>query len=700
MAQPQGMGRGIPDKLDDVGLLMARAGISARDIYKVFSVACMDGGQLPNFTYEDIYNKYKRVLAADRVNDACQLVEHLAARKATSNLEYFVELSGGRIDCIFVECDNAQQVWGTANVGNDDELHNVLMFDPTFGTNSFDMKMSMFVTVNGDGRTVVLAYMVHHEEDYKDVFWGFRCFHKVFRIPPATILTDSGAGILQAIGKMTLPSMPWCDTTPLLCIFHLDQNFYTNLHPLFNSNRDMWSTLHDMFWRLAKDPDTRRCDMLGAQMKEITQFIKSHGKGPSKEKALKWLSDVLFAKQHMWIACLTWKSFSAGAHATSRSEGLNGKIKSWMGENVPLLTLAHRMEQYNALKEHEGTCKYHADLLRIATQRGMVGNTVPPFIEETKSYLTPHAYQLVLAQLGMLFAYEVRPMPDDDERSDTKRLEPVGTNYLVTFRHQSDVGVQAPLRASDGHTASHNIKTDLGLMDVAYTHWVCLPGFQGGKPWCSCQYPSSSGIICRHQISVYYHKRPHGSGGTEVESIFAQRWMTRNKHFGARSLPGDSAVTPCPPTAQTSSQYDSTACYADAKAKMRMHGFQPRVLPVGKPFNIKDYHGTFMMLKYGARQQGGWHVAHMESHEEDDAMHLNFCFSDQTTAEWLCVPDNMAKLPLRPDRELAKKSWFLLQQAEPAQPTSGVDIRNPTCSRSNGPGQRKRKQNSHGPMSS
>ena len=672
-----GAGRNIPDKFDYTADLMARAGLPAKDIYKVLAVACMDANEMPTFTYKDVWDRYKRVMPAERAKDACKLVEHLAARKATDGLEYFVETDppdGGRIDRIFIECRGGKRAWGTHR--------NVLIFDPTFGSNCFDMKLSMFVTVDKDGRSLVTSYMLHHSEDYDDVYWGFRCFHKVFTTPPASLLTDSGPGIMKAAAKMMMQGMPWSDTKALLCVYHLDQNFYEHVHPLFSTNRDGWDTVHNMFWNLAKRSDVDGCGELTVRFTEIREFVATYGSGATKAKVLAWLDGVLFAKKDMWVACLTWSSFSAGAHATSRGESMNSAVKGFLGDGSSgLLTIETRMDQYNMLKEFKHTCQFHAQLLRSHTQ---ALTSIPMFIAETETYITPFAYQLLCAQFSLLFSYSVEPMPENDARSDAQRNEPAGANHLVTFQQNgtarmAKVGVAPPLRRADGATASHNMSSDLGLQDTTATHWVCLPGFEQRPPWCSCQYISSYGAPCRHIIAVFCATRPHSPGGAVFESLFEQRWMKREKQPAASQLCDGPQCQPCAGPSNgnpVNGPADKTACFADATIKMKINGFKQRMLPADQPLNIHEFDGTFMMIKYGRRNQGGWHVARMTAEEVADVMHLSFCFSDNAEASWWCTPELYANA-LRPDIELPKRSWLLLEHLMPDQPAAGTGIRNP-----------------------
>ena len=130
-------GRYIPSSLDEFGSLLHEAGIAPADIYRVFCVyERRSGNAEPTFTYQDVYDKYCRHSAADAALDASGLLEMLCKRKREYDLQYFVASDAeGRIDKIFVECSGSQKVWGSVRTSS--ILRNVLLFDPTFGTNMY-----------------------------------------------------------------------------------------------------------------------------------------------------------------------------------------------------------------------------------------------------------------------------------------------------------------------------------------------------------------------------------------------------------------------------------------------------------------------------------------------------------------------------------------------------------------------------------
>ena len=246
---------------------------------RVFTVRSKREGILnPSFDYQTVYNKFKKSSASVRLTDVVDLVARLAVCKEKTGLEYFTEEDGqGQLIRIFVEQAGAREVWGTDRKRC--FIENVLQFDPTWGTNCYGMKLSMFVTVDGRGASTILAYMVHHEEDFEDVYWGFRCFHRVFKSAPTTLMTDSGSGILQATAQMKMDMYPWCDTAHLLCVYHIDQNFFENVHCLFANRPAEWQTIHNKFWRVAKDYDEELRETLDDRLADMREYIKDNGKG-------------------------------------------------------------------------------------------------------------------------------------------------------------------------------------------------------------------------------------------------------------------------------------------------------------------------------------------------------------------------------------------------------------------------------------
>ena len=86
--------------------------------------------------------------------DASGLLDFLQERRDTG-YQCFVRADGeGCLDRIFFELEDALTDYA---VGGAD---NVLLFDPTHGTNKYGLKLALFVTVAATGASVALAVCV------------------------------------------------------------------------------------------------------------------------------------------------------------------------------------------------------------------------------------------------------------------------------------------------------------------------------------------------------------------------------------------------------------------------------------------------------------------------------------------------------------------------------------------------------------
>ena len=432
-------GRQVSPEFDELGSLLAESGFSAKDIVRVFQTKSKrEGNCEPMFNYEDVYSKFIRSTAAARALDVTGVLEHLVLRRERNRLLFFHEADAlARMERLFVECAGAQDVWGTRRTYF--QLQNVLLFDATFGTNCYRMKLSIFVTVTAHGCTKILAYVIHHEEDCHDVLWAFKCFHETFKVPPATLLTDSGSGILAAGSKMI--EVHWHYTVHLLCVFHIDQNFYSHIHPLFASSKSNWKVVHDMFWRLAKDSDVAKQGSFAADFDAMKQYVDQQGRGQTKSQALKWMQDVLLEKAQQWVACFTWQHFSAGAHASQRSESTFSAVKTWLISNSSLMKLHEKVETYDQFKEFKDSCVLQQKLCAQAR----LSMHLPVWLQQISELLSPYAMQLMRAQLSQVFMYQVSTHPDKGPGGETQ--------YSVR-RTDGAIGVDFPALVTSGPAAA------------------------------------------------------------------------------------------------------------------------------------------------------------------------------------------------------------------------------------------------------
>ena len=71
-------------------------------------------------------------------------------------LERFVDYDGStdRMTRLFVELPDAQAEWARGGADN------VILIDPTFGTNVYRFKLCLITTLSASGKTVILAYVL------------------------------------------------------------------------------------------------------------------------------------------------------------------------------------------------------------------------------------------------------------------------------------------------------------------------------------------------------------------------------------------------------------------------------------------------------------------------------------------------------------------------------------------------------------
>ena len=215
--------RCIDIQLCEQGELMQQCGHPPSEIYRLLQARAADL-QIPSrFTVGDVANRFP--LSSSTMDfDATGLVEFLNSRERTLDLRYFITTDlSSKVDKVFVQLEGSLEEW----VAGGDS--NVLLFDPTHGTNKYGMKLCCFCTISSLGQTVILAFALLKFEDTSHIAWAFRSFMSVFKIPPLCLFTD-GAGVIESAFTSCAAVFGNCEH--LLCVFHISKNFYQHIHPI------------------------------------------------------------------------------------------------------------------------------------------------------------------------------------------------------------------------------------------------------------------------------------------------------------------------------------------------------------------------------------------------------------------------------------------------------------------------------------
>ena len=109
----------------------------------------------------------------------------------------------GRTDRIFFVLDGAEEEYAKC------KGLNTVMFDTSFGTNSFGMPLGCFTTVSETGQTVILAVSLLRSEKEYMFQWAFEKFHEAFRVRPGSFFTDGDLSMIKALKNLCAPGGIW-----------------------------------------------------------------------------------------------------------------------------------------------------------------------------------------------------------------------------------------------------------------------------------------------------------------------------------------------------------------------------------------------------------------------------------------------------------------------------------------------------------
>ena len=508
--------RHIPDELHSIGEILALAGKSTADIMDVFASQAKHLGIRVSWNNEDVRSRFP-INVLRRADDASGLAELLQQRKDTLGMKYYMKMNAaGFTNQIFAQLDESMSDWATIT-------DNVLLFDPTWGTNRYGMKLCCFTTVGPTGQTVILAIAIIKYEDKAQIEWSFRCFADVFKNKPVSIYTDGGGSIAEAIKAVSKAGDVWQGVNHILCVFHLSKNFWQHLRPLFVTKPEIWHRVFSLFWRIAKNSD---CIYRGGSMPDswcmllfptnpftevaqelqmpgsdhlsgetfdtdwakLVNLVESEGTGSTKDAALKFL-DSLYQRRVQWAACFTWINTTWGLNSTQRSEAIHSAIKKRRSmANYQLTRLVTYLIDYNCTARdrkavdqvRKAICQLH-NLQMLPKEVKLLGPGTDP-------KLTAYGFDLLVAQSSQALNYDVEEVEG--------RVMNGCQVYKVTYNCSKSATIDLNYN-EDGVPKSYHDPNDFGLSDNPAVKWHLTTAND-----CSCQLLTALRMICRHMMSV------------------------------------------------------------------------------------------------------------------------------------------------------------------------------------------------------
>ena len=366
----------------------------------------------------------------------------------------------------------------------------------------------------------ILAYAILRAETEELFEWAFRCFAKIFKEAPLVIFTDGDVNIENAIAQLQLSSFAWDNQAPLwehtshcLCVYHLSENFFRHIKPLFGTDVANWKKAIDLFWHIAKESDSHSRATFEDDWQQLVDHVDTIvADSEGKRRQLQWL-DEKKKQARKFCARYVWTNCTLGVHSTQRSEAAHSGLKSGISRRMDVSELIEYLEQYNTNSRSKRAVADEVLRLKQAQQ-----NAATALVDFFHDKLVPHAYKLLLQQQNEALMYDA--IPSVSEGDDT--IAP--TAWRVTRRVRRATASQVSVEINLDDDGSINwirslAPQDNGLGGDSRARVTTLTD-------CSCQFPIAfGGLPCRHEQCVHLR---NGSGPDEFRALLDRvsfRWI-------------------------------------------------------------------------------------------------------------------------------------------------------------------------------
>ena len=425
--------------------------------------------------------------AADPAIDMSSAFEYLSRRQELDGLQFFMQTDPSaeagcvHVSKLFVELEGAKLEW--ARCGE----NNILLFDPTWGTNRYGLKLCNVVTVGQTGASVVLAFALISYEDTESILWAFKSFHEVFREAPLSVFTDGAASIDSAFRQMASSEAAWANSKHFYCVFHLYKNLWTHMNPLFGSHRREFCQLVHQFWSIAKESDWSTRQTFDVEWEKLCSLLSALPHTSKRDAGLVWLLE-LGNKKEQWAQRYVCEIVTYLVYSTQRCEALHRSIKQKVtSAKMRLIDIVKGISDYNIDARDRRKC----DAVRLAIRHHLTSQELPPYLDRLRLSICPYAFELLKAQAQRVLRYHATPLTEDAG----KPL--IHQRFLVTIpgKPMSRAIVET---TDDGELKCTDIEEDFGLKDS-----TSASGRTANLLFCSCQWDVSSGLdLCVHRMKI------------------------------------------------------------------------------------------------------------------------------------------------------------------------------------------------------
>ena len=475
----------IPDDFLHLGKVMLKSGSDLSEVRRFLNeLSRIRQLEVGGWTNNDVTNAF-RATPLEKKLDSAKLIELLAARRDDQNLKFFAQHDSNKLVRVFVQLDVALSDWARGGVNN------VLLFDPTWGTNCYGLKLCCFTTVIGTGQTVILAMAILDSESEKNFEWAFRCFAEAFLVAPAVIFTDGCDKIARAIKTVSEHAAdPWYGVRHMLCVYHLSQNLFTHIRPLFPSV-ERWRFVLNAFWNIAKKADVYSVDSFEEEWNALVAYVHENAAATLRRThETAWLQS-LGDRRRQWAARYVFQSCTFGIHSSQRAESIHSSLKNYVTKASHMLwQLVTSIEDFNSSMRRSRAVESQILAIRSAANAA----TSCAVVRSLESKLTPYAFMLILQQERLMTHYAVKHADNIEESALTEFDHP---RWVVQCNVSQSRIPQFASVDDNGRPYSFNEDMDLGLSNPNSP-----PERRCNLTWCSCLFPTfTGGLPCRHILA-------------------------------------------------------------------------------------------------------------------------------------------------------------------------------------------------------
>jgi len=332
---------------------------------------------------QDLYNMiHKFKIDAQIKNDAVLLYEHLVKlQQEDSNWYFGVDFEGidNRLSKIFWMSPDQKNLWT--------RFHDVVLNDNTCKTNKYSMPLSVFIVIDSDQRSRIVATAIVSDETVSTYEWILKeTMLATGNLQPVVIFTDGDPAMQVAI------STQYSETIVRHCAFHIRQNLIKKVKKKLH---DKWDTFVADFYVLRNSLVVSDFDHRWEELMNKYPEIKGY------------CERVLYPTKECWAYAFTKRTFSANTHSTQRVESINRIIKLEANSGNTLYELQAGIEL---------RLKDEAKYAKLQEFRNMNPTTGLPNISNTifkgvdnmcKKYLMPNSLALQQKQILESLLYRV-----------------------------------------------------------------------------------------------------------------------------------------------------------------------------------------------------------------------------------------------------------------------------------------------------